>query len=400
MWISFVLPLRKGSSNNNHYRPASLFMIFKRALRQELNFTTGVVFMVLVTLVLTNSMIRVLGNAASGTANPKDALVLIGLGMINYLPILLTASVFVAILMVLTRWYKDSEMVIWQSAGISLLKILRPILNFTAPIAVAIAVLSIFASPWASEQSATIKQRFQQRDDISMLAPGQFRESSGNNRVFFIESMNPETDVITNVFVTDFGKERQLVAVAKQGFIQNTPDGEKQLILETGRRYEGTPGNTDFRITEFDKYTVKLQDKVIDPIINGPRTLPAWVLIQDLNKAHLGEILWRIGLPLMAFVFAIIAIPLSYMDPRRGRYTALIMAVLLYFTYSNLLKLMQAWVSTGKLSFSIGWWLLHVVIALIGLTLIVYRQNRSITLFGRYKKWLLSQRSPAQNEGQ
>ena len=375
-------------------------MIFKRALRQELNFTTGVVFMVLVTLVLTNLMIRVLGNAASGTANPKDALVLIGLGMINYLPILLTASVFVAILMVLTRWYKDSEMVIWQSAGISLLKILRPILNFTAPIAIAIAVLSIFASPWASEKSATIKQRFQQRDDISMLAPGQFRESSGNNRVFFIESMNPETDVITNVFVTDFGKERQLVAVAKQGFIQNTPDGEKQLILETGRRYEGTPGNTDFRITEFDKYTVKLADKVIDPIINGPRTLPAWVLIQDLNKAHLGEILWRIGLPLMAFVFAIIAIPLSYMDPRRGRYTALIMAVLLYFTYSNLLKLMQAWVSTGKLSFSIGWWLLHVVIALIGLTLIIYRQNRSITLFGRYKKWILSKRSPSQNGAQ
>lgn len=372
-------------------------MIFKRALRQELNFTTGVVFMVLVTLVLTNLMIRVLGNAASGTANPKDALVLIGLGMINYLPVLLTASVFVAILMVLTRWYKDSEMVIWQSAGISLLKILRPILNFTAPIAVAIAVLSIFASPWASEQSATIKQRFQQRDDISMLAPGQFRESSGNNRVFFVESINPETDVITNVFVTDFGKARQLVAVAKQGFIQNNPNGEKQLILETGRRYEGTPGNTDFRITEFDKYTVKLEDKVIDPIINGPRTLPVWVLIQDLNKAHLGEILWRVGLPLMAFVFAIIAIPLSYMDPRRGRYTALIMAVLLYFTYSNLLKLMQAWVSTGKLSFSIGWWLLHVVIALIGLTLIIYRQNRSITLFGRYKKWMLSKNSPKQN---
>ena len=375
-------------------------MIFKRALRQELNFTTGVVFMVLVTLVLTNLMIRVLGNAASGTANPKDALVLIGLGMINYLPILLTASVFVAILMVLTRWYKDSEMVIWQSAGISLLKILRPILNFTAPIAVAIAVLSIFASPWASEKSATIKQRFQQRDDISMLAPGQFRESSGNNRVFFIESMNPETDVIKNVFVTDFGKERQLVAVAKEGFIQNLTSGEKQLVLETGRRYEGTPGNTDFRITEFDKYTVKLEDKVVDPIINGPRTLPAWVLIQDLNKAHLGEILWRIGLPLMVFVFAIIAIPLSYMDPRRGRYTALIMAVLLYFTYSNLLKLMQAWVSTGKLSFSFGWWLLHVVIALIGLTLIIYRQNRSITLFGRYKKWTLSKSSPKQNGGQ
>ena len=106
--------------NTLDYRPASLFMIFKRALRQELNFTTGVVFMVLVTLVLSNLMIRVLGNAASGAVNPKDAIVLIGLGMINYLPILLTASLFVAVLMVLTRWYKDSEMVIWQTAGMSL----------------------------------------------------------------------------------------------------------------------------------------------------------------------------------------------------------------------------------------------------------------------------------------
>jgi len=362
-------------------------MIFKKALRQELNFTTGVVFMVLVTLVLTNLMVRLLGDAANGTVNPKDAIVLIGLGLINYLPILVTASVFISILIVLTRWYKDSEMVIWQTAGISLFKILKPILNFTAPIAVVIAVLSIFASPWASDQSSTIKQRFQQRDDISMLAPGQFRESAGNNRVFFIESINPETDVIKNIFVTDFGKERQLVAVAKEGFIQNTPDGEKQLILEVGRRYEGTPGNTDFRITEFDKYTVKLEDKVVDPVLNNPRTIPIWLLIQDLNVFSLGEILWRVGLPLMTFAFAIIAIPLSYIDPRRGRYTPLIMAVLIYFSYSNIVKLMQAWVTTGIINFHIAWWLPHLLISIFGLTLIYYRQNKSITLVGRYKRW-------------
>ena len=201
-------PLYKGIFDTFNYRLASLFMIFKRALRQELNFTTGVVFMVLVTLVLTNLVVRVLANATSGLANPKDAVVLIGLGMINYLPILLTASLFVAILIVLTRWYKDSEMVIWQSAGLGLFNILKPIFYFSIPVAVAIATLSIFISPWANQQSATIKQRFQQRDDISMLAPGQFRESSGNNRVFFIESINPETEIIKNVFVTDFGKDK------------------------------------------------------------------------------------------------------------------------------------------------------------------------------------------------
>ena len=374
--------------NTLDYRPASLFMIFKRALRQELNFTTGVVFMVLVTLVLTNLMIRVLGNAASGAVNPKDALVLIGLGMINYLPILLTASLFVAVLMVLTRWYKDSEMVIWQTAGMSLFKILKPILSFTIPLSIAVGTLSIFVSPWANEQSAVIKQRFQQRDDISMLAPGQFRESSGNNRVFFIESMNPEDDTFKNIFVTDFGKDKQLVAVSKQGYIQNTSAGEKHLILEAGRRYEGTPGQKDFRITEFSRYTVKLEGKVVDPIVNSPKLMPIWELLRDLTPTNLGEIVWRIGLPLMAIVFANIAIPLSYIDPRRGRYTALIMAVLIYFTYSNLLKLMQAWVSTGKFKFAIGSWVLHVIAALIGLGFIWYRQNRSITIYGRYKLWL------------
>lgn len=370
-------------------------MIFKKALRQELNFTTGVVFMVLVVLVLTNLMIRVLGNAASGEASPKDAIVLIGLGIINYLPILLTASIFVAILIVLTRWYKDSEMVIWQSAGISLFKIVKPIISFTIPLSIAIGALSLFIAPWANEQTITIKQRFQQRDDISMLAPGQFRESSGNNRVFFIEYINPENDTFNNIFVTDFGKDRQLVAVSKEGYIETNRDGDRQLILNAGRRYEGTPGHSDFRITEFNRYTVKLENKAIDPIINSPKGMSTWTLIKHEHTNNreeilwlLGELIWRIGLPIMALTLAIVAIPLSYTDPRRGRYYSLILAVLIYFTYSNLLKLMEAWVHSGKISFPVGVWLLHAVVLGVGLLFIFYQENRSITLYNRYQRWI------------
>lgn len=368
-------------------------MIFKRALRKELNFTTGVVFMVLVTLVLTNLMIRVLGNAASGSANPKDALVLIGLGMINYLPILLTASIFVAVLMVLTRWYKDSEMVIWQAAGISLFKVLKSVVNFTIPLMVLIAALSLFIAPWASEQSNTIKQRFQQRDDISMLLPGQFRESTGNNRVFFIEKMNAESNSFENIFVTDFGKNRQLIAVAKEGYIENTSKGEKFLVLESGRRYEGAPGNTDFRITEFKRYTVKINDKEVDPLMKSPKGISTLDLINyDRSSSSkeifwfLAELLWRVGVPIMAIALAVIAIPLSYTDPRRGRHYALILAILIFFTYSNLLKLMEAWVQSEKVSFEIGVWILHVAAILIGLAFIFYRENRSITLKTRLQR--------------
>lgn len=362
-------------------------MILKKSLQKELSFITGGVFMALFSLVVTIFVIRILGNAAAGGINPKDVLVLIGLAMINQLPILLVASVFTSTLIVLTRWHKDSEMVIWQTSGISLLNILFPILKFTIPFAVIIASLSIFLSPWANEQTAVIKQRFDQRDDISMLAPGQFRESPRNNRVFFIENINTEKNVIQNIFVTNFSKDRQLVAVAKEGFIQNKSDGEKYLILENGRRYEGIPGNTDFRITEFEKYTFKIENKALEPIINAPKAISTWNLIQNRNPVNLGEIFWRIQLPLMVFSLVLIAIPLSHTDPRSSKNMGFIIAVLTYFSYSNLVKLFESWISNGKISFSIAWWLLHVLVALIGIALIFYHQNRSITLYGRYQRW-------------
>ena len=95
-------------------------MIFKKALRQELGFTVGLVFMVLTILVTTTTMARFLANAASGLVSPKDVVVLICLNIIDNLAILLSVSIFVATLTVLIRWYKDSEMVIWQASGIKI----------------------------------------------------------------------------------------------------------------------------------------------------------------------------------------------------------------------------------------------------------------------------------------
>jgi len=192
-------------------------MIFKRALRQELNFTTGVVFMVLVTLVLTNLMIRNLANAAGGTINPKDVVVLMGLGIINYLAILLAVSIFIATLIVLNRWYKDSELVVWQTAGISLFQVLKAIFAFTLPLTVVIAILSIVVSPLANEQANIIKQRFQQREDTSLLAPGQFKESTSNDRVFFIEEIDFEKIISKTSLSVFSAKKNRSLFLRKKG---------------------------------------------------------------------------------------------------------------------------------------------------------------------------------------
>jgi len=362
-------------------------MIFTRALRQELAFTTGVVFMVLVTLVLTNLMIRTLANAASGSINPKDVVVLMGLGIINYLAILLAVSLFIATLIVLNRWYKDSEMVIWQSAGVSLFQLLKAIFVFTLPVSIAIALLSMVVSPLANEQANIIKQRFQQKDDVSLLAPGQFKESSANNRVFFIEEIDTQKSILKNIFVSDFGNEKQTVVVAKEGYVETDAKNIRRLTLNSGRRYEGIPGGSEFRITEFEKYEVKLDQKDTVEIAPTNRTLQVWDLIKNWTPLNQSELLWRIGLPIMAFCFVTLALPLAYTNPRNSRYYSLIFAVLVYFAYSNLLTLLQNWVKNERISFTMAWWPLHVFIFLLGISLIYLNQNRAVTLRSKYQNF-------------
>ena len=362
-------------------------MIFKQALRRELSFTTGGVFLVLVTIMVTTLVIRILGFAANGTVNPEDALVLIALATLGYLAVLLTVSLFVATLIVLVRWYKDSEMIVWFASGLSVTNLIRPILQFATPLIIVIALLALFVWPWANRESTLISQRFQQRDDVSMVSAGQFKESAKAERVFFIEELDVEKSEVKNIFVADQKNGRLSIAVSSTGFIQNSEGGEKSVVLHNGRRYEGQPTQPDFRILEFNEYSTKIRSK--DALAPAPRDREKTVqeLLNDTTPTALNpnraELLWRIGLPLMALGLVLIAIPLAYVNPRLGNYTAMFYAVLIYLIYSNLLNLTQNFVSQGKVSVFIAIWPIHLLALLIATALIRNRINPSLKWWRR-----------------
>jgi lipopolysaccharide export system permease protein len=77
-----------------------------------------------------------------------------------------------------------------------------------------------------------------------------------------------------------------------------------------------------------------------------------------------GELLWRIGMPVSALILALLAIPLSYVNPRAGRSANMLIAILIYAIYSNLMSVSQAWVAQGKLSFWVGVWAVHALMLL------------------------------------
>jgi len=124
-------------------------MIFRRSLVRELTATAVALFLVLLAILFTILVLRLLARAAGGAVAPDGILALIGFNALFYFNILLSVALFLTVLLTLSRWYRDSEMIVWFTSGQSLIACLQPILLFAAPFLVAIVALSLFLSPWA-----------------------------------------------------------------------------------------------------------------------------------------------------------------------------------------------------------------------------------------------------------
>lgn len=336
-------------------------MIFHRALLREFTSLAGAVFMTLFLISLTVRLIRLLGQAAGGKL-PSDAVVaFLGFFSLNALPILLSLTVFITILLTLTRSYRDSEMVIWFNSGMSLAAWVKPVLMFAGPLIAVIAVLSLFISPWAVLKSEEYRVRIDSRDEVSRVSPGVFGESTSKDRVFFVESMAGDASMVQNVFINSIQHRRNGIMMSSRGFVEVSPVGDRFLVMLNGRRYEGNPGEPEFKVMEFERYATRIESKEGEAPLVTQKSLSTLALIQSPTSTNLGELVWRIGVPLSALILALMAIPMSFVNPRAGRSINLLFALLTYMVYSNMLSLSQARVVQGKLSFGIGIWLVHGV---------------------------------------
>ncbi len=340
-------------------------MIFQRTLIREFSSLALAVFATLFAVTLTTQLIRLLGQAASGRVLSEGVLALLGFSAVNYLPVLLSLTLFISVLMALSRAYRDSEMVVWFCSGQSLLAWIRPVALFSLPIIVLIGLLSLFLSPWAVGMSEAYRKQMDNRDDIARVSPGVFREASAAQRVFFVEAIDGDETNVQNVFVSQTVKGKLSVMVSQRGFWEATQAGDRFVVLLNGRRYDGTPGMLDYKVMDFERYAIRIEAKeVISPQVST-KAITTLALIQDPNKANLAELLWRIGLPLSAMTLVLLAIPLSFVNPRASRSINLIFALLIYMAYSNLISIAQAWVLQGRMSFAAGWWIVHAVMLCI-----------------------------------
>ena len=356
-------------------------MIFLRAAQREFAHTAIAVFVALFAILVTTVLIRLLAQAAGGSVPSDAVLALIGFGAVAQLPIVLSLTVFIAVLMSLSRSYRDSEMVVWFSAGVPLTSWVSPVLRFAVPMVLVIAGISFVLAPWAQLKSVEYRERLSSQDDAARVAPGVFRESSGADRVFFVEVGAGAEGRVRNVFVSSVQGGKLGVMVAEEGFVE-TREGLRFVVLERGRRYEGTPGSPDYQVMQFDRYSVRLNTQAPGDVPLRTRMVSMTDLLSDPSPAFRGELASRIGLPMSALILSLLAIPLSFVNPRAGRTNNLVLAILTYLVYSNAISVSQAWIAQGKVGFFIGVLAPHVVMVAV-LVALFYRRLSIYSIWRR-----------------
>ena len=351
-------------------------MLFHSSIRTELARSFGVTLVVLVTVVMTMMLIRTLGQAAVGTFDPADVMLVMGYTVLGHLPSILTMSLFIAVVGTLSRMYRDSEMVIWLASGRGLTSLLGPLLRFAWPILVGVLALSVLAWPWSQQRIVELRNHYETRGDLDRVQPGFFQASAAGTRVFFVEKDLSGSGEAKNVFIATQEDGKETVTSARKGRIEHR-QGERFLLLEQGQRLEREVGKAEIKLSEFESYALKIGNAEINLQSASPeRSRNTLALITEPTVTNLGELSWRLGLALAAVNLVVIGLVISHVNPRVGRSGNLMFALFAFVIYFNLTSVGVNWISSGRVSFGAFMLSLHGGTLACGVFWLFVRHNQ------------------------
>jgi lipopolysaccharide export system permease protein len=326
---------------------------------------------VLVAILVSNQLSRVLGQAADYQYGRRVVFDLIALGAIMNLSVIVPVGLLLAVVVTLGRMYHDSEMAALQACGFGPARLLVPLSSFAAVIALGLGWLAFVQVPQADSQAQLLRQSAIKEAQFGQLDAGRFKSFSGGDAVFYAERVDAE-GVLHNVFVQRESAGRIELALADTAtYSKAAPNGVHLVTLFNGRRYEGVPGRDDFRVIEFREHGIPISAPADAAGNTDPDTKPTRELLGSNDPSDIAQLQFRASTPIMALVLTLVAVPLSHLRPRQGRYARVGFAIVVYFVYSNLLSAAKVWLEKGDLSPAIGVWWVHLAALALGLYLVV-----------------------------
>ena len=350
-------------------------MLFDSSTRSELARSFGVTLVVILTIMLTVTLIKTLGQAAGGNVAPQDVVLLMGYATLAHLATMLNLSLFIAVVATLGRRYRESEMTIWFASGVPLSRFIRPVLRMAWPVLLAIVVLELVVWPWGNQNSAELRDRYQKRSDLSRVAPGQFQTSRDGSRVFFIELDGDDAATGRNVFILSNQNDRESVTTAARGRLEMEGD-DRLLVLDHGQRNETQLKTGEKSLARFEQYKVMTDTQVLANANQlPPKATPTLDLLRNPTVKNQGEFAWRLGWIFAGFNMALLGIGLAASNPRRANNWNLLFALLAFIVYFNSINVSVSRVGNGSAALVPTLLALHGGAFILALAIIWLRDN-------------------------
>ena len=365
-------------------------MIVFRYLSREVLVTLSAVSAVLLVIIMSGRFIKYLAQAAAGLLDPGSLFLIMGFRLPGFLQLILPLGLFLGILLAYGRLYLESEMTVLSATGMSQQRLFVYTLFPATLVALLVAWLSLGLAPQGANQFQLLLNKQDALTEFDTLEPGRFQSLRDGTRVTYTEKLSDDRVNLAGVFISQKNeatgnKDRGIsVLVAEKGRQEIKPDGNRYLILDNGYRYDGNPGQANYRIIKYDTYGVLLpKPDVSDEVTDRDAISTANLMGSDDVPSH-AELQWRLSLPMLVFIVTLMAVPLSRVNPRQGRFLKLLPAILLYMAYLTILIAARGALEKGKLPPALGLWWVHGIFLAIGLGLLYWEPLRLKMASRRY----------------
>lgn len=356
-------------------RESDLRIIFFYLARQTL-VSMLAVSGVLLLIFMSGRFIKYLAQAASGGISADVLFSIMGYRLPGFLELILPLGLFIGILLAYGRMYLESEMTVLYACGMSQRKLTLLTMGPAMLVALLVGIMSIVVSPYGMKQVEEIFIEQSKLTEFEMLAPGRFQKLRSGQRVTYTESMSDDKKILHNIFISEVvkGGKEQAVLIAKSGRMRiDEGNGARYLELKNGARFQGVPGDLDYRVVQFETYGIKIDDLQAGRVKQKDEAIPTKTLWNSSRLKDAALLQWRISIPILVPIVTLLAIALSRVNPRQGRFFQLLPAMLIYVAYLGLLIGARKWIEKEKIPVWLGMWWVHGLFLMCALYLLFGR---------------------------
>lgn len=326
-------------------------MILLRYLFRQLVSATVAISSILLLVVISSRFSRYLADAASGKLAPDLLFAMIGYRIPGVLEVVLPLGFFLGVLLTYGRLHVDREMTALAACGFSERQLLLCTLLPALLTMVVTAVVTLLYNPWGAAKAEQMLHRQLASNRLDALTSGRFQTDPHTGRVIYI-GQSEEKGELREIFVAEQVAdllqqsggidEAPVVVVATAGQLDYEPATEQRYLhLQAGTRYQGWPGEPQMRVTDFAELGLRIATTTGEYRVRKLDSITTGQLLDSHDTSAEATLFWRLSPPLMAPIMALIALPLSKVDPRQGRFARFLPAMLIYFTYLILLTTLR-----------------------------------------------------------